>query len=137
MYAIGALLMAVIGLMMKVRAPSFILDAASFRVSEYLSLSLPLPVLLPLTPSLSFATPVPDPRYIPIGVPIHTHAPLLLCCLSPSLLKIKLCAWIAVFFCLMSLTHLKSSEVDYKQVMCTITFSGISIFINYGAAGKY
>merc|ERR1712224_1098142 len=55
----------------------------------------------------------------------------LLVCLFALMLKIKIAAWIGLFLTFMSLTHMKSSEMDVKQIMCCVSFSGISMFTCY------
>ncbi|CAN0011853.1 unnamed protein product [Heterosigma akashiwo] len=47
------------------------------------------------------------------------------------MLKYKLCAWLSVFCCMASMANIKSSEVDIKQVACSLMFALMGLFMNY------
>jgi len=43
----------------------------------------------------------------------------------------KLAAWLSLFACLGSLANIKTAELDIKQMMATVTFSVMSVVVNY------
>jgi len=49
------------------------------------------------------------------------------------MLKIKLVSWIALFCCISSLANMKQSELDVKQLVCSITFTLLALFMSYVA----
>merc|ERR1711934_1031601 len=46
-------------------------------------------------------------------------------------MKIKGCTWISILCCISSLGKIKSSEADFKQIMCTVTFAILGVVMLY------
>uniref|UniRef100_A0A7S2Y0W3 Protein Asterix n=1 Tax=Fibrocapsa japonica TaxID=94617 RepID=A0A7S2Y0W3_9STRA len=47
------------------------------------------------------------------------------------MLKYKLCAWLSVFCCMSSMANIKNSEMDIKQIACSVMFAMMGLFMNY------
>ena len=69
-----------------------------------------------------------DPDQLP---PDYVALLSLLCGICGLMLKYKLLAWFALFFCLCSIATVKQSEMDMKQLACTVTFAVMGLVMNY------
>ena len=47
------------------------------------------------------------------------------------MLKSRYCAWIALYCCLSAFLNVKMSEVDMKQLFCSVTFSIMGLLMCY------
>lgn len=45
--------------------------------------------------------------------------------------KMRLGSWLALFACISSLANVKKSSADYKQMMCSVTFAVMGLWMNY------
>mmetsp|Transcript_24491 Transcript_24491/g.48661 ORF Transcript_24491/g.48661 Transcript_24491/m.48661 type:complete len:99 (-) Transcript_24491:51-347(-) len=47
------------------------------------------------------------------------------------MMRQKMYAWLSLFCCLGSIANLKSAEMDVKQIVCSVAFAVMGIFVNY------
>jgi hypothetical protein len=47
------------------------------------------------------------------------------------IMKNKMCAWCAFFATLSSMCTVSYNNIDYKQIVCSVVFSGMGVVMNY------
>ncbi|GMH41622.1 hypothetical protein BSKO_09532 [Bryopsis sp. KO-2023] len=76
-------------------------------------------------------------KYIRPVVNMDTQPPdsmlfgALFCGMIALILKIKLAAWASLFFCISALANMKSEQMDFKQIVSSLTFAVMGLVASY------